>query len=408
MNRTFCRVSAGTALLLVAAHGQALAQRAVQAPSASVASPSAAPEGMEGALVWGGDLTSHLQGELTKSSDTSAKGTAFDDTDSNFYANYSTWLSVYGNLHLERNRDDNEDDYFPGSNTFFRSEGLTLRQLFAALRPADDLTVYGGKIHPNFGSAFANEPGNFYNFASDYEETERLGVGAEYRLPAVLGVENARLSVEVFKLDTTPLSISLLSQPSLSDLLAGTADRAGRYTPAQFGPSNTGSLDSYTVALRGGRPETGLTYQLSYEAQATAAPAGKTEHGGSLGLMYDPGGGDGLSLGHRLGVIPFAEYAQFDNFGGTAGQREDYLIGGLAFHYVRWELDVAGGLRKGADVPLADGATGGAFDRQENASLNYTVIPYYLTAGIGINHINVAGKGSSWSGGPSLTYTMTF
>ena len=88
-----------------------------------------------------------------------------------------------------------------------------MRQLFAALRPTSTLTLYGGKIHPNFGWAYANVPGNFYNFASDYEEAERIGFGVEYWLPAEFGLDNARVSLETHYLDTTLLSTSLLSQP---------------------------------------------------------------------------------------------------------------------------------------------------------------------------------------------------
>jgi len=401
----------GLALLAAVLPVPALAQRAVQTPSASVAGPTTPPPpGMENAIVWGGDLASHLQAELSSAGPTahgnSPKAAAFDDSDGNLYANYSNWLSLYGNLHLERNRNDNSDDYFPKSNTFFRSEGLTMRQLFAAIRPQDDLTVYGGKIHPNFGSAFESMPGNFYNFASDYEQSERIGLGIEYRLPPSFGLENARVSLETHYLDTSLLSTSLLSHPSAFD---PNADRAWRYRPYQFGAGNTGSLDNWTLALRGGRPETGLTYQLSFEGQATNDPAGKTETGGSLGLMYDPGGGDGISLGHRLGVIPFVEYAQFSNFGGTADQKERYLTGGLAFHYVRWELDAAFGLRKNDNVPQNDGSLANSLDRQENLSLNYMISPYpQITAGVGVNHINVAGQGSSWTGGPSLSYQVSF
>ena len=405
MIRTMLHAGAGAALLMAAA-GPALAQRAVESPSAAVATPTAPTPGMEDAWVTGGDFTSHLQGEVTKPSDTSAKATVFDDSDANVYVNYSTWLSLYGNLHLERNRNDNANDYFPTSNTAFRSEGLTMRQLFVALRPTSALTLYGGKIHPNFGSAFALMPGNFYNFASDYEQTERIGAGVEYRLPELPGLNNARISLETYYLDTSLLSNSLLSRPSLTD---PTADRARRFSLGQYGPSNTARFDSFTASLRGGRPEAGLTYQVSYEQQGTDDPSGKTERGGSIGLMLDPGGGDGISLGRRLGVIPFVEYAQFANFGGTADDDRRYLLGGLAFHYVRWEMDVDGGLRRGDAMPLDNGASTAGLDRQENVSLNYTLSPYPLiTAGLGINHIDVAGKGGSWSGGPSLSYEAAF
>jgi hypothetical protein len=401
---------AGTVGLVMVAAGSmpALAQRAVQVPSADVvAAPSAPsalpPPGMENALVWGGEFATHFQAEVAKPTGTSAKGTVFNDSNLDLYANYSTWLSLYSTVRLERNRNDNINDYFPDRNTAFRSEGVTMRQLFAAVRPTGDLTVYGGKIHPNFGWAFNAAPGNFYNFGSDYEQDERIGFGVEYRLPELFGLMNARLTLETFYLDTSLLSTSLLSQPQLSD---PTADRLRRYTRDQFGPSNTGSFDSWTAALRGGQPGTGLTYQVSFTEQGTADPTGKTEYGGSVGLLYDPSGGNGIPLGKRLGVTPFIEYAQFRNFQGVANQDARYLIGGLTFKYVRWEVALAGGLRKWSNAPQDDGSLADVLDRQANLSVNYAITPS-LTVGAGVNYVNVAGRGS-WAAGPSLSYNIAF
>ena len=383
-------------------HAPAFAQRAVQMPSASVAAP-ASPAESENNFVFGGTFETHLQGDITKRSDQGTKVSAFDDSNIDLYANYSSWLSLYGDVKLERQRDDNDDSYFAKSNAFFRSEGVTMRQLFAAVRPTDDLAVYGGKIHPNFGMAWDAMPGNFYNFASDYEQDERIGFGVEYRLPDSFGLLNGRVSFESYYLDTSVLSNSLLSRPGLYDDTA----RPRRYTREQLGPSNTGKLDSWTASLRGGRPETGLTYQISYSEQATADPTGKTERDASIGMMYDPGGGDGIPLGRRLGVIPFIEYAQSDNFGNTPDQKERYLLGGLALHYVRWELDVAGGLRRNSHVPGDDGNPTDSLDRQANVSLGYAVTPS-LNVGVGVNHVNVSGSGGSWTGGPSLSYETAF
>jgi hypothetical protein len=389
---------AGVTLLAFAA-ADAHAQRAVQMPSATTAAPlptGTAPAGFpSGGFVYGGEFETHLQSEMTQPSGSAVKGTIFADSEADLYANYSTWLSLYSNIHLERNRNDNADDYYPDANSFFRSEGLTMRQLFVALRPRDDISIYGGKIHPNFGSAWDLTPGNFYNFGSDYEQDERIGLGVEYRLPETLGLHNLRVSVETFFLDTSFLSNSLLSRPSLDD---PTADRLRRYTHSQFGPSNTEGFDSYTVALRGGEAERGLTYQVSFTQEGTDDPAGRTEYGESLGAQYDPTG-DGMPLGPRLGVTPFLEYTHFNNFGGTANLEMHYLIGGLTFTRVRWQFIVSAGLRQSM------GATQST-DHQENISINYTVNPY-LTVGGGANYITVAGRGS-WSVGPSLNFQIAF
>ena len=390
---------AGAALLAATGPRDAAAQRAVETPSSEVGgavTTTPPPPGFPvSPFVYGGEFQTHLQGEITKPDRSSAKGTIFDDSDLDLYANYSTWLSLYSDVHLERNRNDNANDYFPDSNAFFRSEGLTLRQLFAMVRPIADWSVYGGKIHPAFGSAWEIEPGNFYNFAADYEQTERIGFGVQYRLPDAIGLRNARLSVETFFLDTSILSNSLISRPSLDD---PTADRLRRYTRDQFGPSNTGDFSSYTIALRGGQPSRGLTYQLSFTQEATDDPTGKKETGESIGISYDPTG-DGIPLSPRLGVTPFLEYAHFNNFAGIADLERHYLLGGLTFTRVRWQLVLAAGLRKSLGIAHDT-------DHQENISLNYTVTPH-VTVGGGLNYIRVAGTGS-WTFGPSLNFHIAF
>ncbi|HYZ23341.1 MAG TPA: hypothetical protein VE690_14415, partial [Rhodopila sp.] len=267
--------------------------------------------------------------------------TLFDDTDVELFANYRSWLSLNADIKLERTRFDNLDSYFPNNNKFVADEGLTLRQLYMTLRPAEGLSVYGGKIHPNFGSAYSAEPGIFYNFGTDYEQDERIGFGLEYRLPGWLSRFNTRVSLETFYLDTTFLSTSLLSYLRLNDPFGG---RPGRYERSQFGPSNAGTFDSFTAAIRTGIPEQGLSGQLSFTQEATADPLGRTERGISIGATYDPTG-DGIPLTGRLGVTPYLEYAHFDNFGGEAGLRRDYAIGGLTFTDSRWQAILAGGIR---------------------------------------------------------------
>jgi hypothetical protein len=387
----------GLAALASLSATPALAQRAAQASSAAAVSVNTPPpEGFEaGDFVWGGDFENHLQTEVTQKSHGAATSNTYDDANLSLYGNYSTWLSLYSDFKLERNRDDNLDDYYPKSNSFFRSEGLTARQLFAAIRPIQTLSLYGGKIHPNFGSAYENAPGQFYTFGSDYEQDERIGFGVDYILPQSVGLPGAHLSLETYYLDTSPLSISLLSIPKLSD---PTADRLRRYTRDQYGPSNTGSLDSFTAALRGGYPERGLSWQMSFTQEATSDPSGKTEYGYSLGGTFDPTG-DGIPLGSRLGLTPFAEYTHFDNFQNIADLKRDYVILGATFTYVRWQMAVGGGLRKSS-------GSSDDFDRQENVSLTYRITPE-LTAGVGVNHVDIAGEGS-WTAGPSLNYEIAF
>ena len=395
-----------TAMLMLA-QVPAHAQRAVSTPSLEGAESAATvpppppgfPVPLGGDVVFGGEAQTHLEGDLVSSTHNATRVSLFDDTDLTGFANYRGWASVNAEAKLERNRDDNNDSYFVDRNAAFRSEGITLRQLYATVRPTDALSVYAGKIHPGFGSAYEAAPGQFYNFGNDYEQDERIGLGVGYALPfngpELLGLNTMHLTLESFYLDTSVLSRSLLSTPSLAD---PTADRLRRYTRDQFGPSNTGTLDSFTASLRGGRPERGLDWQVSLTREATRMPIGRTEYGESVGASYDPGG-DGIPLGPRLGVAPFLEYAHFNNFAGIAGLERHYAVGGLAFSYARWVVNVAAGLRSSAGA-----ATG--TDHQQNVSLTYEVVPRLLVGG-GVNFINVDGKASRTLA-PSLSYTRAF
>ena len=402
--RLACLATASAVALAVAGIAPAWAQRAQEAPTADtgVAPVNVTPPpppgfpGYTGDLVYGGEIQTHLQGQITHSSVAGGvKSEVFDDAQLAEFANYKSWLSLNGVTQLERNRQDNLQDYYPDRNEFFRSEGLTQRQLYLTVRPTPDIAAYGGKIHPAFGSAYEQAPGIFYNFGSDYEQDERVGFGGQVRLPQWL-LPNARLSLETFFLDTSVLSHSLLSEPGLNDPVAS---RFKRYARSLYGPSNTGSLDSYTLALRGGTAEQGLLYQVSLTQEATDMPGGRTEYGESIGASYDPTG-DGWPITPRLGVVPFAEYTHFDNYGGIAKLNRHYVVAGLTFVYGKWNFIGAGGIRK---------STGGVsqdFDHQENVSFTYEVIPRLLI-GAGYNFANIAAKSSNTLA-PSLSYTLAF
>src|SRR6202167_783813 len=148
---------AGASLLVSLAGRNAFAERAVSMRSSQNAAPSGPgasprPGISKNILVYGGELNSQLEALVSSPQGGGTKGAISDDSDLDLYANYSDWLSAYSDIKLERQRDDNLDSFYPDRNSAFRSEGLTMRQLFLAARPADPLTVYGGKIHPSFGS----------------------------------------------------------------------------------------------------------------------------------------------------------------------------------------------------------------------------------------------------------------
>ncbi len=169
MKTLFTGATAALSLILGFEH-DATAQRATQQPSAETAVPGNAPPppppppglmpGLCGsAIVCGRELSSQFTARTTFGN---GRAAVSDDSNLDLYANYSTWLSAYSTIKLERQRNGNLDSFFPDRNAAFRSEGVTLRQLFLAARPLAAATIYGGKIHPNFGSAFEEAPGNFY------------------------------------------------------------------------------------------------------------------------------------------------------------------------------------------------------------------------------------------------------
>ncbi|HVI52982.1 MAG TPA: hypothetical protein VM661_17370 [Candidatus Sulfotelmatobacter sp.] len=397
----------------------AVAHTALFGLAAIAAASPALAEGAPAELVVGGSISTHLQLEHDKAQDSKASNTLYDDTDLTGYANWSDWLTVNADVKLERQRNDNLDSYYnqPGAkgNAFMRSEGVTLRQLNATVRPVEGVSVYGGKYHPLFGSAWESMPGQFYSFASDYEQDERVGAGVALNMPEGLG--DAKLSLETFFLDNSALSNSIFSRPGYDD---SGINRAKRYRLSDGGASNTGNLESYTVAWRGGSLPGGIEgvkYQLSYTHEAVHLPGEAAENGYSVGVSYDPTG-DGIPLTRRLGVTPFAEFTHFNNYSGTDGLNRDYVLTGLNFIYGHWNMAVTSGLRYSSNdkVAAADQdlswqgsvATNevSAFDHQENLTVTYEVIEH-LQIGAGVNHVRVNDR-SSIGWGPSMNYSLAF
>ena len=340
--------------------------------------------------VLGHELAVKLQGELTAPDRAKTRVGLYSDAELQSRLDFRDWFSLTSSIKLERTRNTNLASYYPDRNTAFRSEALTLRQLYATLRPVEGLAVTAGKIHPAFGSAWGpSMPGTFYNFGTDYEQDERIGAGLTYTLGDV------RFSIEASYLDTSPLSYTFPRGPSLFD---GTASRGWRYARSQLGPGNTGGLQSVVASARGGKAGEGLVWQASFSHQAVADRAAVAERGVSAGASYDPTG-KGVMLTETVGVTPFLEYAHFNGFGTVRGLERHYLLGGLAVTEGDWTLSFAGGIRRSL------GAVVGT-DHQQNVTLTYELLPK-LQVGVGINHITLAGRGS-WTLAPALSYAVSF
>jgi hypothetical protein len=246
--------------------------------------------------------------------------------------------------------------------------------------------VYGGKIHPNFGNAFDETPGIFYNFGTECEQDERIGLGIEQRFD---WLGRAKLSVEAFFLDTTVLSNSVFTRPAFDDVHA---DRVKKFSRSDGGPSNTSDLQSFTVALAGyGIPGIEpLNYQLSVTHEGVARDGERAENGGAATASWK------MRITPRIELTPYIEYTHFSNFGGTAGLTRDYVIAGAAAGWRRWTLSLASGFRHSREVESDAGITPGRWDKQVNLSLAYEFrdLPG-LSVGAGVNRIHLDDRTSN-------------
>ncbi len=163
---------------------------AAGATAAAAADDSAASDSDALPLTVLNVLDTHFQTQETKARGAPAAAELFNDLDLSSSLFWSSWLQINSDLRLERNAYDNLDDYYPHGNAFLRSEGLTLRQLYAAI-DQDDWKVWAGKFHTQFGpgyrSTYNGLQGIFYSFGWDYDQDERDGAGIEAKLPEAFG-----------------------------------------------------------------------------------------------------------------------------------------------------------------------------------------------------------------------------
>lgn len=193
----------------------------------------------------------------------------------------------------------------PGRHHDFDEQGLLVEQLYLEYA-TERWGVRAGKINPSFGIAPDRAAGIYgADFAEDCEIAERIGVGGFTRF----GNERVglhRISADLFFLDTSPLSRSAFM------------DR-GRGRRSDGGPSNTGSLRSFAIALEGeplpGLP--GFAYQIGFSRQA-AGRAGRTESGYALALSHRSEPLEDI----RLDLV--SEYVHRLHAHGEAGDRRDF------------------------------------------------------------------------------------
>jgi hypothetical protein len=302
-------------------------------------------------LVVGGEINAKLQSDFTSINRTRTRINVFTDAELKLWANYKEWLSVNAQIKLERTHGTNINSYYRPRTPAFRSETLTLRQLYATLRPVEGVEVSVGKFHTLFGAAYERTPGQFYSFASDYEQDERIGVRLQAKAPRPGA--SARLTAAHRGLHARHLG--LLRHPPARPPSATPPPTASGATPAA--PSAPPTPARWRAGPRPSRANTRTASPGNSPPprQATSDPTARAEEGISFSAGWDPD--KGIALTPHLSAAPFAEYARFNNALTIRGLTRQYLLGGVAFVTGKWELDVAAGIRKSTGAAAAPTTT---------------------------------------------------
>jgi hypothetical protein len=288
----------------------------------------------------------------------------------------------------------------------FRAEGLRVSELYGTIY-LDPVRFYGGKIHPRFGKAWDVTPGLYgTDFAEDYEIEEQIGLGIAYDLRDP-DFGRHTLAFETFFADTTILSNSIFSRPSISD---PATIRPRRLRRSDGGIGNNGELfDNFTITLDGGRiPDLrGFSYNLGYEQRRGSKVGNEpTERGFVAGIDWE------FPITSRITMTPVLEFAWQRNPGGVPGNTKWFTAGVLFELGQGWSASLYGTLRPVKDNSVPDRYT----DHLEGFSIGYDLgsllkreVRWLNGLGIeaGYKHEHVAHTNLN-TVGVSLTYARSF
>ncbi len=201
----------------------------------------------------------------------------------------------------------------PGENRFFGDQGLFVEQLYLDWHWGR-YSLHGGKFNPEFGIAWYTAPGIWgADFAEAYYEiTERVGLGGNVELGNKRFGSHV-LGADVFMIDTSPLSDSLIT-------------RRGRFPQNLDWPGNTGTLDSFAITAQGGRIPAlpGLGYSVGF-ARFQGVVEARTEIDYAAALTY------AFKPRPDIDVWLLSEYVHQHNPGGAKANRELLTASGAAF-----------------------------------------------------------------------------
>ena len=345
--------------------------------------PVAAPETGVG-ITYGGQIDSKVQVDARFNRTRSGFAEIYAKSVGTAYVNLGSAFSIRAEGTYERFRNQT-------STTAFNSEGLYLSQLYGTYT-FGPVTAYAGKIHPRFSVGYDLVPGIYDTFANEYEQKERIGVGA---LVNVLpGYGRHTLSAEAYYLDNSFLSRSLLSNPSPDD---PAVFRPGRLRTRFGGAGNNRRPESFDVALDGSRIPglEKLLYHFGISRQAVRAEGERAEVGVTAAASYT------VRLSPRVFVTPLVEYAHFDNFGGAPGETREYVITAAEFTYRKYALSFVAAPRRVAALGEAR-----RWDLQYSSTLSYTIMPR-LVVSAGYIRTRDAGQVEN-AFGTAVNYVLRF
>ena len=176
-----------------------------------------------------------------------------------------------------------------------------------------NLAVAVGKINPTFGTAFDKSRfSGIYgvSLAEEYELTEKFGG----YISAILPFGN--ITFNTFFDDTTELSNTMFRH-------------RGR-DKSKGGAGNTEKLDNFSITFDGKFEK--LSVNAGFRYLATDLDGEKAEKGYVLGAEYL------IELPYEVNILPFAEFAYFENFDGMKNRDVSYLTTFLPIVVENWHF----------------------------------------------------------------------
>ena len=243
-----------------------------------------------------------------------------------------------------------------GQNRWMSNQALWVDELYLTWS-AGIIDLFGGKIHPRFGTAWDQGPGLYgTDLGRQYELTEKLGLGMRLWLSDILGltrrVGSHVLQGEIFTADRTGLSGQIGARrwqqtiTSVDPNTGETTERVrmlwrnalstGNADNAPFASGSVLSLIGYGIPMPRGQ----AGYQISWSQRkpgenAEAAGTAGNETGFSASAFWT------IPLPWRLTAVPYIEYAQQNTANGFLGQRAQFLTVGGSLRFTPLTLDYA-------------------------------------------------------------------